>query len=445
MGMKNFRHLKPVMFYCTLLGAIAGWLQFDGTHVACAKQAAGDASAGTSSGSGSSASSVSTSGVASVEPSTPAEKKAAKLAGEATGADYKAGRQPIAERKLRDAIKICMLQSCSDPFKARLHRDLGFIYVAGLKRVEDGKDEFTAALTADATVILTPGMENSQAAKQAFEDVKAGMPSSQPSTSASDKESSKADSELTDDDAKSSDAKETSKKSNHSSDAESTIDTSTPPDSKPAKAYLNWLSLAIEQDLVYHSNTPNACSAGSPYKCYDRTGAQWPPVVDAVPGGNQVNGGFTSGPWRILAGYDRVFARRFTLGARVGAIVAGKADIVKGDRAVMLLHGEARAAVWLGRDPFAAAGLHPYIFLSGGVAEADGMVLVEYSTQGCPNCPLNKVNAWKRSGPEFVGAGAGVKYAITPRMGPVLEARYMQFFDPSVPVIGVQLGYAFGL
>ena len=443
MGMRNFHFLKSAVFYWALIGANGGWLQFDATRVASAKPAEGNASTGASSGSGSSTSNTSTSGVASVEPSTPAEKKAAKLAGEATGADYKAGRQPIAEKKLRDAIHICMLQSCSDPFKARLHRDLGFIYVAGLKRVEDGKDEFTAALTTDATVILTPGMENSQATKQAFEDVKAGMASSQSSTNSSDKESSKADSESNDDaDVKSSDAKETSKKSN-SSDVDKMNDVSAPPESNPAKAYLNWLSLAIEQDLVYHSSTPNACSAGSPYKCYDRNGAPWPPVVDAVVGGNQVNGGLAAGPWRILAGYDRVFAHRFTLGARIGAVVSGKADIVKGDRAVMLFHGEARAGVWLARDPFAGTGLRPYVFLSGGVAEADSMVLVEYSQ--CSNCELKKANAWKRSGPEFAGVGAGVKYAITPRMGPILEARYMQFFDPSVPVIGLQLGYAFGL
>ena len=438
MGMKNIRCLKSIVVYGTLLGAAGVWIRFDWTRIASAKPAAAASASGTSNASDDSSSS--SAGVASVEASRPAEKKAAKLAGEATGADFKAGRQPIAEKKLRDAIQICMMQTCSDPFKARLHRDLGFIYVVGLKRVEDGKDEFTAALTTDPTVILTTTMAGFKDAKQAFDDVKSGMAGSQSSTNAADKESPKP----SDDEAKADEEKEAPEKAPAAADAEPAAD-APPPEPASPKVYRNWLSLAIEQDLVYHSTTPNACSGGDAYKCYDGNGAPWPPIVNAVPGGNQVNGGLASGPWRILAGYDRVIGSRFTLGARAGAMVAGKATIVKGDRAVMIFHGEARAALWLGHDPFAAAGLRPYVFLSGGVAEADSMVLVEYSTQGCPNCALNKVNAWKRSGPEFVGAGAGAQLAITPRMGPTLEARYMQFLNPSVPVIGVQLGYAFGL
>ena len=443
--MKNIRCLKSVVTCCALLGTTGAVIRLDCTRVAFAKPAAAASASGASSASDDSSSS-SASGGASVEANRPAEKKAAKLAGEATGADFKAGRQPIAEKKLRDAIQICMMQTCSEPFKARLHRDLGFIYVVGLKRVEDGKDEFTAALTADPTVILTTTMAGFKDARQAFEDVKSGMASSQASTAASEKEPAKAEADAVDDaDAKASGDKVAPKKSTPADDDTEAATAAPLPEPAPPKAYLNWLSLAIEQDLVYHSTTPNACSGGDAYKCYDGHGAPWPPITNAVPGGNRVNGGLASGPWRILAGYDRVFARRITLGARVGAMVAGKAATVKGDRAVMLFHGEARAAVWLGRDPFAVAGLRPYVFLSGGVAEADGMVLVEYSPQGCANCGLSKVKAWKRSGPEFVGAGAGAQFAITPRMGPTLEARYMQFLSPSVPVIGVQLGYAIGL
>jgi len=65
----------------------------------------------------------------------------------------------LAEKKLREAIQICLLQSCTVGFQARLHRDLGVVYVAGMKRVEDGKDEFAMALTADATVILAASMD----------------------------------------------------------------------------------------------------------------------------------------------------------------------------------------------------------------------------------------------------------------------------------------------
>ncbi len=443
MGMRNSRCLKYAAFYFALLGATAGWLWFDRTQVACAKPPEANSSA--SEGSGGSASASSSSGAATVEANRPAERRAAKLANEATGADYKAGHHAAAEKKLRSAIQICMMQTCSDPFKARLHRDLGFIYAAGLKRVEDGKDEFTAALTADSTVILTADMEDSQPAKQAFDEVKASMTGSQSSTKASDADvAAKAESKA-DEDPKKTEAKDDSKKSSESNSQKSDSErVDVPPAPVEPKTFLNWLSLAVEQDLVLHSATKNACSAGSPYKCFWGDG-RYDTVSGARPGGNQVAGGLTSGPWRVLVGYDRVLLRRITLGARLGAMVAGKAERAPGERAIMLFHGEARAAAWLGHEPFAETGLHPYLFLSGGVAEADGTVLVHYSIPGDKNCDVDcKLNAWKRSGPGFVGAGAGLQFSITPRMGPRLEARYMQFLGPAIPVVGLQLGYALG-
>jgi hypothetical protein len=329
-----------------------------------------------------------------------------------------------------------MLQSCSEAFKARLHRDLGFVYVAGMKRVEDGKDEFTAALTGDATVVLTSTMEDKPAVKQAFGEVKGAMSSEQSSSAPSDSEASAANERESESESKPEDVKKSSKRAQ----TEPPQETAEPPEVKSARAFLNWVSLAIEQDVVFHSQTPNACSTGSRYKCFDRLGVQVP-VDKFVPGGNQVSGGFASGTWRILLGFDRVFAHRFSLGLKVGSVIAGKPEIAPGESAFKNFHAEGRAAIWLASDPFATSGLRPYIFLSGGLAETASEILVEYSATNCPGC---KLNAYKRSGYEFVGAGAGIQYAITPRTGPTLEARYMQFFGPAVPAIGAQLGYAFG-
>jgi len=222
-------------------------------------------------------------------------------------------------------------------------------------------------------------------------------------------------------------------------------DVAEPPEVKNAQRFLNWFSLGVQQDFMIHSQTSNACSPGSRYSCFDATGRPIPldPAV-VVAGGNQISvGGVTSGTLRVLAGYDRVIGRRFSLGLRAGSVLTGKADSVQGDRAFMYFHGEARAAVWLARDPFASAGVHPYLFLSGGVAEADGKVLVEY-TDKRQTCTACKLDAWKRSGNGFIGMGLGIHAAITPRSGPILEARYMQFFGPSAPVIGAQLGYTVG-
>ena len=348
----------------------------------------------------------SSAGVDAVGPSTPAEKRAAKLASEASGADTRAGRNAVAEKKLREAIEICLVQKCSVPFQARLHRDLGIVYIAGMKRVEDGKDEFTAALTADATVVLTPSAEDKPAVKQAFAEVKGAMASAQPAEvqSATDAET-RSESEAKSDKAAHNSPQAASPGPKNSG---ATLDTAESPEAKATRSFLNWFSLGLEQDIVFHSNTINACSSGSRYECFDATGRQIL-VNDFVSGGNQVSGGFTTGTWRVLLGYDRAFAGRFSLGVRLGSVVAGAAQRAAGERAFMYFHGEGRAAVWLARDPFAVTGIHPYIFVSGGVAEADGKVQVQYTDTRPGVCPDCWLNAWKRSGDGFLGIGAGVR------------------------------------
>lgn len=345
-----------------------------------------------------------------------------------------------------------MVQNCSVPFQARLHRDLGVVYIAGMKRVEDGKDEFTAALAADATVALAAPMDM-PAVKQAFIDVKASMAGGAGSTASTAATGAPAAAPQTTPQPEPQPAatKRRGRGARKSGRAEPEPEIEETPEVASARRIINWVTLGLQQDFVFHSQTSNACTpdAGSNYKCFDVAGNYVPvPVNGYVPGGNQVSSaGITTGTLRLLIGYDRVVDRRFSLGLRVGTVLAGKADKVQGDRGFMVFHGEVRAAVWLARDPFAAAGIHPYLFVSGGVAEDDGKVLVEYTPINPANRCQNgacKLNAWKRSGYGFLGIGAGVQAAITPKSGPILEMRYMQFLGPSIPVIGAQLGYAVG-
>ena len=111
------------------------------------------------------------SGIATVFPLTPVEIKAAKMSADALGPLYRSRRLAQSEAKLREAIRICGPQDCAVAFSARLHRDLGYLYVDGMSRVDDGKDEFTVALSLDPTVILTDTML-SLAVTQAFAEVK---------------------------------------------------------------------------------------------------------------------------------------------------------------------------------------------------------------------------------------------------------------------------------
>jgi len=356
-----------------------------------------------------------------VFPLTPVEIKAAKLSTDALGPLYRSRRFAQSEAKLREAIRICGPQDCATAFSARLHRDLGFLYVDGMNRLDDGKDEFTVALSLDPTVILSDTML-SLAVTQAFAEVKKQVVKTdatvQPAVAEVTLESDGSD-------------KDTSDKDTNSD----------------SKRIDNWVSLTLQQDFVFHSQTNNACSdgVGSPYRCFfaDSTWAH-PTPGEVVPGSNQVSkGGAILATTRILAGYERVMLDNVTLGARLGAVIHGKALRLTTDRSFMVFHGEARGSYWIGDKPFTHKGFRPYVFLAAGVGEADGKITVDYMLQTDAS-KVNKVAAWKRSGPAFVGAGAGLQWAISKTHGPLAELRYLQFMGPSVPVIAVDVGYAMG-
>jgi hypothetical protein len=367
-------------------------------------------------------------GVATVPPKTPTEKKAARLSAEALGADFKAGRFTVSEEKLREAIRICGPGLCSTSFQARLHRDLAYVYVDGFLRVDDGKDEFTAALSLDATVALTAPMQTSTAIK-AFSDAKAQLSGRAP-------------------------------KGKKVEPAEVTLQSAPP---EPSTAHensdesdnggrlANWVTLSIEQDLVFHSPTPGACGATSRYECFDAMGQRQvidvgynlPGTNQVVAGGNQISGsGALPATLRVLVGYERVVHPNVTVGVRVGSVITGKPRHMDTDKPFLFFHGEARVSLWIGHDVFSHSGLRPYGFLSAGMAETAGKITVDYTVSDDPN--TYKLDAWKRSGRTFVGPGLGAQVAFSKSGGPFAELRFMQFMSPNVPMLAFQLGYAVG-
>jgi hypothetical protein len=86
--------------------------------------------------------------------SAPRDAAATKLAEDAINTDYLATNFAEAEKKLRRAIATCGTTACSPQVRARVHRDLGVVLVAGLNRPDDGKAEFAEALKADPTITL---------------------------------------------------------------------------------------------------------------------------------------------------------------------------------------------------------------------------------------------------------------------------------------------------
>jgi len=378
-----------------------------------------------------SASESSSSGGATVAPKSATEKHAAKFSREALGADFRAGRFLLAEGKLREAIHMCANDMCSVGFQSRLHRDLGFLYVTGLRRLNDARKEFAAAWKLDPSVSLTPAMQTPEV-KEAFDE--AMDQSSSPKARKHKPVEADADGD-----------EETLEPTPLTSKAASDEELESA-QSPPGKNGIipNWITLSIQQDWVYHAKSPSACGPASHYRCFDADKVYR--VLDPTQfNGNQISSaGPLPGTVRVLVGFDRVVHPHLSLGVRLGSVISGKAPKLESDQPFVYFHGEARLAFWFGPDVFSRAGLRPYLFLSGGYAEADGKVVVDFKTNVPGDTNTYKLDAWKRSGHTFAGTGLGIQAAFTKSTGPLVEFRYMQFISPNVPVLAAQLGYAIG-
>ena len=98
---------------------------------------------------------------------------ATKLADDAINNDYLATKFADAEKKLRKAISLCGANACEATLRARLHRDLGVVLIAGLNRADDGKAEFAEAIKTDPNIALVKDFASPEI-EQAWEAAKGG-------------------------------------------------------------------------------------------------------------------------------------------------------------------------------------------------------------------------------------------------------------------------------
>jgi len=103
----------------------------------------------------------------------PKDAAAMKLADEAINRDYLAANFAEAEKKLRQAITICGANGCIAHVLGRVHRDLGVVLIAGLNRLEEGKQELAEAIRADPDVVLEKDLTTPEI-EQAFKALKSG-------------------------------------------------------------------------------------------------------------------------------------------------------------------------------------------------------------------------------------------------------------------------------
>ncbi len=211
----------------------------------------------------------------------------------------------------------------------------------------------------------------------------------------------------------------------------------------PVTSWKNWVSLAIQQDVLFLGSSKATCAGGNEYVCFT-DGDKYYAGIPYEGSGDEVSGGLRLATTRILAGYDRAIGS-FSVGVRLGFAFGGGPKADEG-RAFLPLHAEARVAYWFGRDPFSRTGPRPYLVLSGGAAQVDARVpVVAYETkQDYTDDKRLALDAWKKTGTGFLGGGAGMLLALTPRSGPVAELKFTGMLGRSSPTLNLQLGYAVG-
>lgn len=216
-----------------------------------------------------------------------------------------------------------------------------------------------------------------------------------------------------------------------------------PTPDQPGAFKKNWLSLAIQQDWLGISAGKNTCSGGNEYGCFDGDTFYAPIPYDKS--GGELAGGLAAATTRIILGYDRVFGKNISVGVRAGFVLGGGPQ-APGGAAFVPVHAEARAAYWFGAEPFGKTGFRPYLTIGGGLAQVDASVKVTvYTTEQDFIADKRAVlDAWKKSGLVFFGAGGGAMYAFKPNMGVTAELRIMQLFGSSGTAVGAAVGYMHG-
>lgn len=359
----------------------------------------------------------------SIAGAAPTKDKAARqLQNEAMQTDYAETNFKKAEQKLKKAIAQCGTANCSDQVVGELHRDLATVYLAGLKQNAKAKTELKQALRADPDLQLNEDFATPQLRKL-FKELGGHDPKPEET-----EEPPKAE----------------EKKKDESCDSESGTCLEEEPaksDNSPSKGSKNWLSLHFEQDLLLYSSQNNVCGSNgganaANYSCF-QDGAPFTGTIAPGPG-NHVSGGIGRGTARLLLGFDRLLSSNLSLGLRVGYAFGGRPA---GADKFFPFHLELRANYWFGSAPFEGSGIRPYLSLSGGMAEVDGKVPVEYYDQ---TGKKDTLDAWRKTGKPFAGLAFGLMVPFAGDNGIVPEVRAMQLFGASGTVFDVSIGYARG-
>lgn len=220
----------------------------------------------------------------------------------------------------------------------------------------------------------------------------------------------------------------------------------------PRGARKNWLSLSFVPDISFISGS-DVCSKATQdnehFACFRSNDEPYRGTpLSGKNKGNNINTGAALSTLRLMVAYDRLILENLTLGARLGYAFGGASG--KG-ASFMPVHAEARAAYWIGKQPFTAhAPVRPFVFLSGGLAQVDTkqsdvtVTEAHTATDGTRTETTEKVVAYKQAGLGFVGGGVGVSYAPTEMLALNLGVRGSVTLPVVTAVISPEAGIAVG-
>jgi len=339
---------------------------------------------------------------------------AERLADAAMRDDYIAARFKDADKKLQKALKLCGKKSCSPRVLARIQRDVGVVAIGGLKRKKSGAAAFAKAVELDPQIRLEPEVttpEIESAWKQAGGEVPEAPKAEEP--------------------------------------AEEPIELEPEPAKQPEpepepRTKANWVSLSVQQDLLFHGRDDAACFSRT-YTCFDGNGEQYAgPIYRGY--GNQVAPGAGLATTRVLLGYDRLLLERILIGARFGFAFGGAPTLTTGAK-FLPIHAEARGAYFFGEAPFEAPGLRPFVNLGLGIGEVDASVAIDfYASEADRDANVKQtLVGWRKTGKAFVAPGLGTQFGFGSASALSLELRGLLMIGTPGTGLAVNVGYAHGI
>lgn len=384
----------------------------------------------------------------------------------------------IAEKRLNAALKKCGKNACSKGVRARLYRDLGVVYIIGLRRLDKGKELLTKAVKADPSIeldqrVATPELEQlfiesgGSSQPRATDSKTAELPAeqepapsrepeaeSEPSASIADSSVSDSGSESS---AGSSDGNAlselgTESEEEEAAEADGEVESEESPKKPEERAESpgkkkTFVSLGLQQDFLYYSGDTGVCSEGvDAYDCFDHRGTEFEgPIFEGA--GNEVEGGLSRATTRLLIGYDRQLSGNALVGVRLGYAFGGGPTPITGS-GFLPWHAEVRGAFYFGHRPFDARRIRPNLSLGAGLAEVSSHVAVDYwETEGTYNDEVEAgtLDSWRRSGKFFVAPGFGTMIPVASRGAITLDVRAMFMIGKSATALALAVGYALGI